>query len=442
MRMSILLKRLGFAKTTNWVSLFAAVAVLAAMFIFVAPVRAVAPEAADPNEAANVSALPPLITLAPNESTEIPIYGYCLHRSLAFPGAELKPIEILPENVRVAISYGVAKGYFESNRYATQLAVWNLLGQGEAQDARYDITDEIMRHAQQGYAPLDLAYDERSVLDALSDEAIAIDVKEFRNISSPAYLGRGTLVISNLTDEVQTMTVPYGIRFKDMTQENVQEVGIFPVEQGEDEPPAQPAASLGDTVWSDLNGDGIQDEDEPGVGGVMVNLWTDDDDDGQPDTQVGSTTTNAEGLYGFADLDPSQTYIVEFVAPDGYILTTADVGADDAADSDADAVTGLSAPINLSDGEHNPTIDAGIISSAASLGDKVWEDLNRDGIQDVTEPGVAGVTVNLWTDDDGDGQADTQVGSTMTNGDGMYGFSGLDSNQTYIVQFITRMDEP
>jgi hypothetical protein len=35
-------------------------------------------------------------------------------------------------------------------------------------------------------------------------------------------------------------------------------------------------------------------------------------------------------------------------------------------------------------------------TSTPSLGDFVWEDVNGDGIQDGTEPGVEGVVVRLY----------------------------------------------
>ncbi|MEZ4605645.1 MAG: SdrD B-like domain-containing protein [Deinococcales bacterium] len=35
----------------------------------------------------------------------------------------------------------------------------------------------------------------------------------------------------------------------------------------------------------------------------------------------------------------------------------------------------------------------------ASLGDRVWKDANKNGIQDAGEAGVAGVVVTLWSDD-------------------------------------------
>lgn len=51
-----------------------------------------------------------------------------------------------------------------------------------------------------------------------------------------------------------------------------------------------------------------------------------------------------------------------------------------------------------------------------SLGDRVWNDLNRNGIQDPGEPGIAGVTVNLLD------SAGNTVGTTITDAEGHYRF--------------------
>lgn len=79
----------------------------------------------------------------------------------------------------------------------------------------------------------------------------------------------------------------------------------------------QVAASgiIGDTVWDDLDGDGARDDGEPGIPGVELVL-----------TDLGSgaastATTNADGRYLFAALDPG-TYRVELAPTPGGRATT------------------------------------------------------------------------------------------------------------------------
>lgn len=129
-----------------------------------------------------------------------------------------------------------------------------------------------------------------------------------------------------------------------------------------------PVASLGDYVWEDKNGNGTQDDGEPGVEGVTVNLWTANADCSVIE-QIASTTTDDTGFYEFLGLTPGQPYVVEFELPDGYEFTGQDAG-DDALDSDADPDTGITTCHVLADDEHNPTIDAGLVKEDVCKDDK------------------------------------------------------------------------
>ena len=70
-----------------------------------------------------------------------------------------------------------------------------------------------------------------------------------------------------------------------------------------------------------------------------------------------------------------------------------------------------------------------LVSGINSLGDFVWRDLDRDGIQDGgTETGIANITVRLYYDADADGSldpADPLFGTTTTNASGIYAFTNL-----------------
>jgi uncharacterized repeat protein (TIGR01451 family) len=78
-------------------------------------------------------------------------------------------------------------------------------------------------------------------------------------------------------------------------------------------------STLGDFVWNDLNGDGLQDINEPGIDGVLVNLYLDSNQNGQIDASefVTSTTTAGGGLYDFDVTAGGTQYIVE-VAPSNF----------------------------------------------------------------------------------------------------------------------------
>ncbi len=175
--------------------------------------------------------------------------------------------------------------------------------------------------------------------------------------------------------------------------------------------PTPAEAFLGDTVWHDLNGDGIQDPTETGIEGILVNLL---------DTAgviVNTVATDANGDYQFTGITPGD-YVVEFVPTDGYNFSEADQGTDDTLDSDADTMTGRTQLITLLPGENNQTIDAGLYQGAV-IGDRIWNDLDGDGLQDADEDPISNVRVILY-DENG-----LEIGSLVTGEDGRYVFDGL-----------------
>jgi uncharacterized repeat protein (TIGR01451 family) len=166
-------------------------------------------------------------------------------------------------------------------------------------------------------------------------------------------------------------------------------------------------ASIGDFVWDDLDGDGIQDAGEPGIGGVTVHVY----DGSDLTTPIATTTTFSDGSYA-VPVVPGE-YVVEFVMPAGYDFSPANAGGDDSVDSDADVASGQTATITVASGESDGTVDAGTYMPV-TIGDYVWEDLDSDGVQDPAEIGLGGITVRIF---DGVG---TEVGSAVTAGDGSY----------------------
>ncbi|GAB3991197.1 hypothetical protein GCM10028807_20780 [Spirosoma daeguense] len=180
-------------------------------------------------------------------------------------------------------------------------------------------------------------------------------------------------------------------------------------------------AGLGDYVFEDLNHNGQQDAGEPGIPGVTVSLIE------NGIILAGTTTTDANGIYSFTGLTPNTPYSVSFTAPLGYSATLQNQG-DDATDSDGNPTTGLTGTYSLTASEFNPTVDMGYYRPA-SLGDYVWVDLNRDGIQDAGEPPLAGVVVTLL-----DG-TNTPIASVTTTSTGQYSFTGLTPGVPYSLSF-------
>ncbi|MBA4383491.1 MAG: hypothetical protein C0410_02025 [Anaerolinea sp.] len=180
-------------------------------------------------------------------------------------------------------------------------------------------------------------------------------------------------------------------------------------------------ASLGNLVWLDNDGNGIQNGGEPGINGVSVKLFT-----STGTTPILTRTTSNGGYYSFTDLQPG-AYILEFDPPVGYSFSTANLGGNDATDSDANPATHRTSIIDLGVGEHDITWDAGLSNTKASFGNFVWLDINANNLQDTGELGIDGVTVDLYT------STDVKLLTTNTSGGGYYSFTGLTPGDYYAI---------
>lgn len=172
----------------------------------------------------------------------------------------------------------------------------------------------------------------------------------------------------------------------------------------------QSPAKLGDRVWYDANKNGIQDGGESGIKEIVVKLYD------VTNQLVLETKTDSSGLYVFDNVIPAEYYI-QFVAPAGYTITNQNQGGDDAKDSDTDS-SGKTDFFTLSAGDQESGMDMGMYQQVVSLGDRVWLDTNKNGIQDVGENGIKDINVSLYNGND-------LVQSMLTDENGNYLFSRL-----------------
>ncbi len=183
-----------------------------------------------------------------------------------------------------------------------------------------------------------------------------------------------------------------------------------------------PPTALGDFVWEDTDGDGVQDDNEPGVDDVNVMLLDEDGD------MIAQTSTDSNGRYFFEDL-VAGTYMLKFTAPNGFTFINPDQGDNDKDDSDVDPATGKINNITLRDGEIDDDQDAGLVRDA-NINGRVFDDANGNGIRDLNEDPIGNATVELL-DEDGD-----IVATTTTDTTGRYAFSDIAPGE-YFVRFRT-----
>jgi len=200
---------------------------------------------------------------------------------------------------------------------------------------------------------------------------------------------------------------------------------------------------IGNYVWNDANSDGIQNPNEVGLDGIAVELI-------KNGVKIASTTTSNGGQYYFSadgatnqtwettndQVLPAMEYCIRIALTEGGLnssiptLTNSDNSDNgDARDSDATTADGY-AKITFTTGgagETNHDLDFGFTSKLC-IGDYVWLDKNADGIQNDSESGIAGLSVELLKNN-------AVVATTTTNDDGLYFFT-IDGaeNQTWVTQ--------
>jgi len=206
-----------------------------------------------------------------------------------------------------------------------------------------------------------------------------------------------------------------------------------------------PPIEIGNRLWIDLDGDGIQDPGEEPLEGVTVVLK---DPDGNV---IGTVTTNSDGEYFFSS-DPNRTdtgnadYGITGLLPntsgytievdldqtplDGLALTKNDTDSSDNGDArDSDAVEQNGVAVVTFDtgpvGDNNHTYDIGFRPKVA-IGNLVWHDANNNSQVDSGEEGIPNIPVKLYRDTNGDGildpAVDELVDTTTTDSNGYYQF--------------------
>jgi large repetitive protein len=179
-------------------------------------------------------------------------------------------------------------------------------------------------------------------------------------------------------------------------------------------------ASVGDTVWLDVDGDGTQNGNEPGLPGIPVTVRS-AGADGVLDTAddiVTVVTTDADGRYTADGLPAGATRVS---------YDPADLPAGDKPASDLDGGDAASTELVLTAG--TPVTDADFaVRGTGTLAGVVFDDRDGNGSRGAGEPGVAGVGVTVtWQGPNG-----PVIVHTTTGPDGSWSIGKLPTG-TYTV---------
>lgn len=137
------------------------------------------------------------------------------------------------------------------------------------------------------------------------------------------------------------------------------------------------------TAWNDLNGNGTREAGDGPISSRTV--YADLDGDSVPDQNEPRATTGPDGAYRLL-LSTIGSYTLRQILPGNWAQTTPSGGH---------AVTVDTAGVRLSG------YDFGSRSTVAAVSGTVFEDLDADGTRDTGEPGLAGVRVYADLNDDG-----------------------------------------
>jgi hypothetical protein len=168
--------------------------------------------------------------------------------------------------------------------------------------------------------------------------------------------------------------------------------------------------NISGTIYNDLNGNGSRQSGENGLPNVTVFL--DKNGNGLLDTGEPKTLTSAAGLYTFSNL-PVGAYKVREIVPATFRATTPNPAT-------ATVVAGATATVGFGD------------SQTVVISGNVFNDANGNKIKDITEHGLAGVTVYL--DFNNNGQLDSFELKTTTDANGNYSF--IEPFGTYTVRQV------
>jgi len=166
-----------------------------------------------------------------------------------------------------------------------------------------------------------------------------------------------------------------------------------------------PPASISGVKFDDLDQDGHRDGGEPGLAGWTI--FIDGNGNSLLDAGEQSTITGSDGSYTFSGLEPGTYTVAEEIKP--HWSQTAPVGGTHV--------------VTVGWGDNAIDKDFGNVPDPAAITGTKYNDLDRDGVFDVGEPGLAGWTIFL--DTNGNGVADAGEATATTDVNGNYSFAGL-----------------
>ena len=167
--------------------------------------------------------------------------------------------------------------------------------------------------------------------------------------------------------------------------------------------PVMRYASVDGQVWSLGGGEGVS--------GVTVQLL-----DGDGET-LAEAVSGENGEYGFRRLLPG-TYALSAALPEGYLFArTQDTTVRDSFIQSQVDGTVIAIPFEVVTGDEMSGVDIGV-GTMGRIGDRAWLDVNGNGMQDMDEPSMPGILIEVY-------QYGELIASTVTDAYGRYAIDNL-----------------
>lgn len=192
--------------------------------------------------------------------------------------------------------------------------------------------------------------------------------------------------------------------FKDVNQDNDIDVNNL--------------SSLGGKIWNDINGNGIQEDNETLIEGIEVNLLDENKN------TIDVTETDAFGRYEFDNLNKG-IYYIKVNKSDEFNLAIKN--KDNSDEDNIFSEDGCSSKIEIKDTIENYDIDLAMIKPI-SISGFVWNDINWDNKKSENEYGISKMLVKLYKDGE-------LFSKTTTDLNGKYYFDNLNPGK-YKLKFF------
>lgn len=184
-------------------------------------------------------------------------------------------------------------------------------------------------------------------------------------------------------------------------------------------------AAINGQVREDLDLDGNLADPDPGLPGVTIVLSTDPNGDGDPadGSAIATNVTDGTGHFSFPALGDGD-YVLDETDLAGFSSTADSQGTND-----------NRIAVNLPGGLSS-TNNVFLDSQSADIRGQVRHDLDGDGDLGDAEPGFPGVTIRLFTDPNGDGDAadGLPIATNITDASGDYLFAAVYTGAFVVVE--------